>query len=68
MFEFQQTSKSQDLHCLLEKIKLMDDVISYNTTQVMGKKYFVWLERHKDAIDELEYMIKEDLVVCENGE
>ena len=68
MFEYKQPSKFEDLECLLHKVKVIDDVVSYNTTVALDKKYFIWIERHRDLIDELEYMIKEDLVVCESGE
>ena len=62
MFEHFQPSKSEDLHCLMGKIKVINDIISYNVTCQLDAKYNVWIDRHQDLIEELEFMIKEDLI------
>lgn len=58
-----QTTKYEDLTCMLEKVKLINDVFTFNSTLSMGKKYAVWLEKHQNLVDELEFMINEDLEV-----
>jgi len=69
VFEFRQPSKSEDLNTMLSRLKVVDDIITYNFTFNLPVKYEVWLNAHKDMIEELEYMINEDLSkLCETGE
>lgn len=61
MFEHNQSTKYEDLKCLLHKVEFMQDIITFHTTQQLGRKYMIWIERHQDLIEELEFMIKEDM-------
>lgn len=67
MFEVYQSNKREDLNTMLARLKVVDDIISYNNTFNLGEKYDNWIYRHRDLIEELEYMIKEDLVRYEVG-
>lgn len=67
MFEHSQPTKQEELQCLLSKVKVINDIVSYNVTCQFDEKYTVWLDRQQMMIDELEYMIKEDLVRCASG-
>lgn len=62
MFEYNQPTKLEDLQCLLSKVKVINDIVSFNVTCQLEEKYIVWMDRHQFMIDELEYMIKEDIV------
>jgi len=61
VFEFRQSNKVEDLNTMLERCRVIDDLVSYNNTFNLDKKYMDWIYRHRDLIDELEFMIKEDL-------
>lgn len=61
MFKYAEITTEDDLKCLLNRVEAASDILKYNITYALGQKYFLWLERHKEMIDELEFMIKEDL-------
>ena len=61
MFDYRQPTLCDDLKVLLNRVKVIEDIISYNSTLALGEKYFVWIASHRELIEELEYMIKEDL-------
>lgn len=63
MFPINQSTKHEDLKTMLDRIKVIDDIITYNYTFNLPTKYEVWLNTHKDLIEELEFMIKQDLQV-----
>jgi CO dehydrogenase/acetyl-CoA synthase beta subunit len=61
MFEMKQPDSRVDLKTLLDRIRVIHDIISYNKTMNLSKKYEVWIDVHHGLIDELEHMIIEDL-------
>lgn len=68
MFEYNQPTKYEDLQCLVSKVKVINDIVSYNVTCQLDEKYIVWMDRHQEMIEELEFMLKEDLVRCDSGQ
>lgn len=58
-------TKYEDIKCLKDRINVINDIIVFNTTIALPKKYRVWLEQHKSLIEELEFMINEDFELGE---
>lgn len=68
MFMHIQSTKYEDLHCLYNRVHCLSDIVAYNITFNLDVKYTKWLERHKDLVEELEFMIKEDLeAICDGS-
>ena len=63
MFKFAQSTKHEDLKCLYQRMSAIDDLISYNLTIQLPKKYVAWKRNHEEMISTLKSMIKEDLQI-----
>lgn len=54
-------AKIEDVHCLAQRLEVLSDIVSYNATLVMGEKYEKWVRKHRSLVNELNFLIQEDL-------
>ena len=59
------STRFQDATSLLIKVQIMHDLVSYNSTLLLGKRYQDWLDTHECMIEDLITMLEEDIKAIE---
>jgi hypothetical protein len=63
-----QSTKYEDAQCLLQRVLLINDVVTFNCTMNLGKKYQNWVDEHHELINELVNMLISDIKLIEEDQ